>query len=73
MIGRTNLSRSQNKILQLILDSRYPLTQKEIAKETGFSARTIKYAIKLLIELNAITEFHDLKDLRIKNYGGKNG
>ena len=70
MRRRNHLSISQSKVLSLILNSESPLTQKEILKATRLSLRTVKYALRFLVNKSFVREQIDWQDMRMKKYGG---
>lgn len=74
MTRQNNLSRSQNKVLSLIIGSKSLLTQKQILEATGLSLRTVKYALRFLVSKSFVREQIEWQDIRMKKYGGmKNG
>ena len=52
------------KLVFVVLDHEGTLTQKQLVEETRLSARTVRYALNRLTEINAISEQMNLKDAR---------
>ncbi|MCG3221658.1 MAG: winged helix-turn-helix transcriptional regulator [Candidatus Heimdallarchaeota archaeon] len=51
-----------------VLEKNNPLTQKELIKRADLPARTVRYALKRLIELGIIIRRNNLQDMRSVYY-----
>ncbi|MDE2518659.1 MAG: winged helix-turn-helix domain-containing protein [Methanocorpusculum sp.] len=60
---KTELPKSSVKVLS-VLDPYNSLTHKEIAQLTGLSPRTIRYALKKLMEHDMLVEKFNFRDAR---------
>ena len=60
------LNQSIQDVYYAILNRK--LKVHDIAKKTRYSTRTVRYAIKTLINLNVIVQIPDTKDLRSHYY-----
>ena len=54
--------------LMTILETKSPLTQKQLLKEADLPARTVRYALSRLIELGFIIRRNNLSDMRSVYY-----
>ncbi len=54
--------------LVTVLENKNPLTQKELIKRADLPARTVRYALKRLIELGIIIRRSNLQDMRSVYY-----
>ena len=52
------------KLVFVVLDHEGTLTQKQLVEETRLPARTVRYALNRLTEINAISERMNLRDAR---------
>ena len=57
------------KRLILVLAEQGQLTQKELINQTRIPAKTVRYALKKLIENNLVVSQHNLEDMRSMFYG----
>ena len=56
------------KLVFVVLEHEGTLTQKRLVEETRLSARTVRYALKRLMEINAIEKQMSFKDARQRQY-----
>ncbi|RLG52929.1 MAG: hypothetical protein DRN96_01280 [Thermoproteota archaeon] len=49
------------------------LSQRDISRETGLPPRTVRYALKRLLEAGMVVEFRKVSDLRVKLYAIADG
>ena len=59
---------TSSHILMTVLEKKNPLTQKELIKKAALPARTVRYALKRLIELGIIIRRNNLQDMRSVYY-----
>jgi len=57
------LPQSSKKVMK-ILDSGYPMTQKDLVKKTNLHPRTVRFALKKLKEQKLLIEKLKMDDLR---------
>jgi predicted transcriptional regulator len=57
------LPQSSKKVMK-ILDSGYPMTQKDLVKKTNLHPRTVRFALKKLKEQQLLIEKLKMDDLR---------
>lgn len=60
------------KQIYYILKEQGPQTPKEISAKTSYAPRTLRYALKKLLELNLIKKTPNFEDLRQNYYKIKN-
>ncbi|MHA1378856.1 MAG: winged helix-turn-helix domain-containing protein [Candidatus Helarchaeota archaeon] len=60
------------KEIYSILKEKGPQTPKEISAKTSYAPRTLRYALKKLLELNLIKKTPNFEDLRQNYYKIKN-
>jgi DNA-binding MarR family transcriptional regulator len=63
----TNLPPSA-KLVFVVLEHEGTLTQKRLIEETRLSARTVRYALNRLMEINAIGKQMSFRDARQRQY-----
>lgn len=54
--------------IKTVLERKNPLTQKELIQAADLPARTVRYALKRLIELGIIIKRSNLSDMRSVYY-----
>jgi DNA-binding MarR family transcriptional regulator len=59
-----NTRGSSRNIVMTVLENKNPLTQKELIEKSALPARTVRYALKRLIELGLIVKRNNLQDMR---------
>jgi transcription initiation factor IIE alpha subunit len=52
------------KLVFMVLEQEGTLTQKRLVEETRLSARTVRYALRRLKDINAVNEQISLRDAR---------
>lgn len=68
MLSLTNLTPSQMEVLRIIKDAHKPKSSSEIIKESPYSQRAVRYALKTLLQIGIIEKHSFLPDMRQSRY-----